>query len=132
MISFMRRMIILLLFVFWSCQNSIPVKKGKKFAPPKRVYSLSIFSPVGSWKSWEEIIRRINQERKYPISLKKEGEYRIYVERKGGGYYLRLYLHQFLVQTARALHSYEVPLAVTALIKSHIPDSLKSSSVPEL
>ncbi|MDW8306349.1 MAG: hypothetical protein RML34_04700 [Leptospiraceae bacterium] len=90
-------------------------------APRKKVYiggSISVPLRKACYSS-------INRERKIPVeevTELQESEYAIFYEKLSQGYLVRLERRGRVIQTARALLEYELPLAAAALARDHIPE----------
>lgn len=55
-------------------------------------------------------------------------DYQMQVERRSPGFLIRLEKNGHVIQLARALKDYEIPLATAALARDHIPDGVKKSA----
>lgn len=88
---------------------------------PKKLYIGGAISPAlkkGCYSS-------INRERKVPVEEAEDVEhsdYALFYEKISYGYYIRLERKGRVIQTARALSEYELPLAAAALARDHIPE----------
>lgn len=121
----MKQTVLILVFVFLNCQTinqTVSEDSLKKKDSQKKITVL-----LAGKINYEMIgfcIAEANKERSNKLEyLESQGaDYIFYFYRSGSGYLIKLWKGSELIQTARALSTYELPMAVAALSIDHIPD----------
>lgn len=114
-----------------SCTSVWSEKAGIESEPSNSNEEMSLFlggSIKGSLA--DSCFRSINEVRR--VKLVKGNligsDYQMQVEKRSPGYLIRLEKDGRVIQLARALKEYEIPLATAALARDHIPDGVNRSA----